>query len=283
VIAGGTKPCICCGGREEREWLPGLRQCRRCRHIRASLELSRKEYEALYSSAYFRGGEYADYEAERSALRRNFGDRLGELRQRLPRGARIWEVGCAYGFFLEMASAYFDAAGCDISRDAVAYATENLHVEAYCMDYLEAHPPAGYDAVCMWDTIEHLPAPDRYIARAAADLKTDGILMISTGDAASWNARLRGRRWRLIHPPTHLHYFTPDSIARLLERKGFHDIQVRHHAFWRHTDTAARKLLQPENRVMGARLYAMLNRMKLLNGCFPLNLGDLMTVTAVKR
>ena len=44
---------------------------------------------------------------------------------------------------------------------------------------------------------------------------------MTTGDIGSLMARWRGARWRQIHPPTHLHYFSKLTLAQLLERHGF--------------------------------------------------------------
>jgi hypothetical protein len=80
----------------------------------------------------------------------------------------------------------------------------------------------------MWDTIEHLKRPDLFVEKASADLAPGGLLAITTGDIGSWNARLRGAKWRMIHPPTHLHYFSVDTISRLLRRHGFEIAHVSH-------------------------------------------------------
>src|SRR5262245_22186186 len=56
----------------------------------------------LYMDAYFAGGEYADYVADRSILQRNFARRIGQL-LRLKPGGKLLEIGSAYGFFLELA------------------------------------------------------------------------------------------------------------------------------------------------------------------------------------
>jgi hypothetical protein len=40
-------------------------------------------------------------------------------------------------------------------------------------------------------------------------------------------------RWRLIHPPTHLHYFTKASLAALLDRCGFRVRDVSYCGFYR--------------------------------------------------
>jgi hypothetical protein len=46
------------------------------------------------------------------------------------------------------------------------------------------------------------------------------------GDIGSMVARLRGRRWRMIHPPTHVHYFSRQTLARMLANHGFRVLDV---------------------------------------------------------
>ena len=241
--------CVCCLGMRSVDYLPGLRRCPSCSHVWADLRLSPDELRALYSRAYFEGDEYVDYERQRPGLRRNFQARLAELGRRHPKGGRLWEIGCAYGFFLKEAAGQFDASGCDISEHAVAYARDRMGVDAHCVDYVEYEPEAAFDAVCLWDCIEHLQNPEQYVFKAAKDLRPNGTIAILTGDIGSRWARLRGRRWRLLHPPTHLHYFTVDSIRTLLIRAGFVDFEFLHVPLWRYADAVAYAMLGRSGRV----------------------------------
>jgi hypothetical protein len=61
---------------------------------------------------------------------------------------------------------------------------------------------------------------------ASRDLEPGGLLALTTGDIGSLNARLRGSNWRMIHPPTHLHYFSVQSITSLLKRHGIDTVHV---------------------------------------------------------
>lgn len=274
-----SAPCICCLGTDHVAYLRGLRRCTTCTHVWADLRLSDEELRALYSENYFLGEEYLDYEKEAPALRRNFRLRLRELVARVP-GGTLWEIGAAYGHFLREAQKHYTAAGCDISEHAAARARQDLGQNVVCGDYLSLDVPPNQDAICLWDTVEHLAAPDQYLARTASQLRPGGLLALSTGDIGAWMARVRGEKWRLIHPPTHLHYFTARSMRTLLERLGFVDIEIHYHAFWRSADAAAYRLIgYPETRPTAA-LYRLLHGLGLLNFTFPLNTFDLMTVYA---
>ena len=273
-------PCICCQETSHRSAHDGLESCEGCGHIRADLDWTPEMFHALYTTGYFKGGEYEDYEEEADALRYNFRKRLADLKKRHPEGGDLWEIGCAYGFFLEAAQEFFNASGCDIADDAVASAVAHRGVIAQCCDYLQKAEEGLYDAGCLWDTVEHLARPDLYLEKVHCELKPGGSLALSTGDIASSWARIRGRHWRLIHPPTHVHYFTKNSMETLLTRLGYKQIEFHYPPFWRNINNTVIKLAR-KNRIFSllrpVTAYTPLGRIN-----FPLNLFDLMTVYAKK-
>jgi hypothetical protein len=73
----------------------------------------------------------------------------------------------------------------------------------------------------MWDVIEHLVNPEEFIQKASHETKKDGRIYITTGDISAWLPQRQKEKWRMIHPPTHVHYFTKKSISQLLDKHGF--------------------------------------------------------------
>jgi len=215
---------VCDGALGPHPRLPGLRECSGCGFVTADLALTDDELSALYSVDYFHGDEYADYVAEGPELRENFRRRIETLLRFQPEKERrrLFEIGAAYGFFLdEVRSDYEQVAGVDISEPAAEFARTQLGVDVVAADYLTQELPVQVDTLCLWDTIEHLSRPREFIEKAARDVRAGGLLALTTGDIDSLNARLRGRRWRMIHPPTHLHYFSRRTLVRLLDSAGF--------------------------------------------------------------
>lgn len=220
---------VCEGALGPHPRLPGLRECSGCGFITADVALSEDELRTLYGADYFHGDEYADYVAEGPELRENFRRRIETLLQYQPEQERrrLFEIGAAYGFFLdEVRSSYEQVAGIDISEAAAEYARSQLGVDVVAADYLALQLPEQVDTLCMWDTIEHLSRPRDFIEKAARDVRAGGLLALTTGDIDSLNARMRGRRWRMIHPPTHLHYFSRRTLVRLLDSAGFDVVHV---------------------------------------------------------
>lgn len=228
--AGVRTTCLVCDAAlADHPKLPGLLLCRACGFVTADVAIDDDALRALYGEDYFHGEEYADYVAEGPELRVNFRRRLATLLslQAPQERGRLYEVGAAYGFFLDEArSAYQQVAGIDITEAGPAYARETLGLDVATGDYLATELPEPVDALCLWDTVEHLGRPREFLEKAGRDVRPGGLVAITTGDLGSLNARLRGRRWRMIHPPTHLHYFDRATLTRLLDRAGFDVVHV---------------------------------------------------------
>lgn len=238
----------------------------------------------LYNHSYFFGHEYIDYLSDRLALDRNFRRRLHTLRSFMDplRHRRLLEVGCAYGLFLNVAREDFGAVtGLDISEDAVSYAQTRLGLDVRLGDLLTTDLGAVFDVTCMWDTIEHLPSPDRHVAAASRHMDTGALLAITTGDIGSLVARVRRGRWRLIHPPTHLHYFSRRTLARMLDRLGFDVVYFGHCGFVRTLGSTIGTLVRDRPALAPVSRWVIASRLDKLQ--LYVNLYDIMYVIAVKR
>lgn len=278
--------CIVCksiGGSEP--LYRGIRRCGACGYIYADMRLTDQELFDLYNEQFFTGAEFSDYAGDQRHFRRNFRLRLKVLKRFCDpeRHRRLLEIGSAYGFFLDEALREFeDVQGIDITREGVRHARDEFGLEVVQGDFLQHdYDGKNFDVVCMWDTIEHLRAPHLYIEKIADTTAPGALLAITTADAESFNARLRGQRWRMIHPPTHLHYFSRRTIALLLERSGFDVVYNRYCGFYRSLGNVAYNILVL--RQQRSRLYEALARTGLTGFGFYLNLYDIMYVIARRR
>src|SRR5262249_9134532 len=119
------RECAACGGRAATSCYGGLTKCSDCGHVWAALEVVKEKFRRPYDEHFFHVEEFTDYVADRPVLERNFRLRLGPLRSFINpiRHRRLFEIGCAYGFFLNTIRHEFDIAdGIDLSHDAVTHA-----------------------------------------------------------------------------------------------------------------------------------------------------------------
>lgn len=225
------KTCLVCGRQTPyqtvyEKWGYPIHKCAGCGLGSTGIASSFRP-EQLYDESYFQGGQkdgYADYVGSEAVLRAEFRRALDHLRSHGCDEGKLLEIGCAFGYFLTEARKYFQCTGIEISEVAV------LACRARGLEVFSPNDPDiesvwsrsdSYAATVMLDCIEHLADPTSILRNVRRVLAPDGLLMISTGDWDSLLARAMGKRWRLMTPPQHLFFFSPETLGALLERYGF--------------------------------------------------------------
>ncbi len=271
--------CIICGKSEKKDIYSGLSKCLHCSLIYYDKEIKKEEIHELYNEKYFFGDEYLDYLKDKKTLQKNFIKRIRTLK-RYSEGGGLLEVGCAYGFFLELAKKNWNVKGMDISRDACEFARREFDIPIIHGDFLNEDIEHKIDVFCMWDTIEHLSSPDLYIQKISNNMKKGGLICITTGDVESLNARVQKKRWRLIHPPTHLYYFSRKTLTLLLEKYGFEIIHFEKVGSYRSLTQIVYSLFFIKNK--NKNIFTYLEKKKLLDMDIYINIFDIMYVIARK-
>ncbi len=178
----------------------------------------------LYTKEYYHGeGDshgYMDYDDDKEPMKSVFLRYLAVIEESVV-GKKICDVGAATGYFLDLAkNAGWETYGSEISSFAAGVAKKRGHrvVEG---DLSLMEKSAYFDAVTMWDVLEHVESPRAYLQETHRLLKDGGIVVINTIDMNSLWARLLGRRWNMLIPPEHLYYFSLNNLSALLEQTGF--------------------------------------------------------------
>jgi SAM-dependent methyltransferase len=232
-------PCNLCGSDDRRPFCPenglSLVECQNCGLVYVSPRPDPAELYALYGETYFHNNEsglvgYSDYIKDEANIRRTSRRRLRHL-ERFIQPARMIDVGCAAGFFIDEARQRgWQVEGLDVSSFAVEYTRAQFGHTAHLGPFTEVELPAGaYDLVTLWDVIEHVPDPHAYIRRAAELLRPGGVIALATPDVGSIPARLAGRRWVGFKlSEEHIYYFSISTLTRMLDEAGFDVLNVRH-------------------------------------------------------
>jgi translation elongation factor EF-Tu-like GTPase len=83
----------------------------------------------------------------------------------------------------------------------------------------------------------------------------------------------------MIHPPTHLYYFSAGTMAKLLEKYGFTIVSITHPGIYRNLKQIVFSLFFL-NKNVGGRFSLLLDK---LNAAIYLNTYDVMQVVAQKK
>ena len=138
----------------------------------------------------------------------------------------------------------------------------------------------SFDAITLWDVLEHMADPIAVLKKAARLLRPGGILALNVPNIESLIAKLMGSRWPLLLTE-HLYYFSPSSLRLLLERSGFSVAGFHLHPVYFSVGYLLHRLAQ--HPLPGAQLAANLAcRLALQNCTVPLLMGEV-TVVAYRH
>lgn len=198
-------------------------RCERCGLVRDAMRpvAARSVYGADYYSTESAKGGYANYVLDADVNRLTFASRLQAIEARLGRKGRLLDVGCALGDFLEVArDRGWQVDGAEISSFAANEARKR-GLRVFCGVLEDLHAPAErYDAITLYDVIEHLSDPVRTLKEVRRLLVPGGVLHIVTPNVDGIQARLLGSSWYHYKPGEHLFYFSPETLRHAADDAG---------------------------------------------------------------
>ena len=141
------------------------------------------------------------------------------------RDIRVLDVGCSRGNFLAAGSRLgFQMEGVEPAATVAAAArAAGYTVHTGLLDQI-ALPSGSFDAITLFEVVEHLKHPLPLLRECRRVLKPGGILVLSTGNTASWTVAAMRERWDYFHIAKdggHISFFNPRSIALLAARAEF--------------------------------------------------------------
>jgi 2-polyprenyl-3-methyl-5-hydroxy-6-metoxy-1,4-benzoquinol methylase len=210
-----------------------------------------------------------------------FSESLQHVQRFVPKG-RLLDVGCHIGTFLELAEqGGFEVSGVEPSRWAAQIARDRIAGQVHNGAVEDAPvPQRHYDAVTIWDVIEHLPDPASDLRAIRQALRPGGILAISTMDVDALFPRVAGRRWPW-YMQMHLVYFSRRTLAEMLRREGFEIADVRSHRRVVRVSYLVSRL-EPYSRLAFRAADAVTRTAGLGTRKVGVNLGDIFTIVARK-
>lgn len=200
-----------------------LLRCGTCDLVYVSPTFDEAHYADVYASAEYQdivrdlGIKSHEYRVDR------FGrERVSIMARHLDAARpRYLDVGCSTGFVVEAArDAGWEAIGTDLNPSAIEFGrTRQLDLRTVSLD--DAGFEAGsFDAVSLFDVLEHLLAPVETIRACVRLLRPGGIVFLYVPNYDSASRLLMGKDAHFIWPTHHLNYYTPATIRDLLARQG---------------------------------------------------------------
>ncbi len=196
-----------------------LVQCRQCGLIYTNPRVKPEELHCLYPPMMF-------WDEETGKIRKKSPQRWRNqlaLVQSFKASGRFLDIGCANGFLVKEAQdAGFGSYGVELSERAVQYAREVLGLSRVLQGNVEDVNFADdfFDAVTMFDVLEHVPSPRRTLTEIARILRPGGILVAQLPSVDSLGFRLFGPLWCCTQPAAHLTYFSRRTLTMMVQEAG---------------------------------------------------------------
>jgi len=149
-----------------------------------------------------------------------------EKMQKYTKKGKILDIGCFAGYFLELARKEgWEGYGIEPSVWASDIAKKRK-VKIISKNIENAKLQRNfYDAITMWDVIEHLADPKKIIAKSYKSLKKGGIIAMGTPNIDSLVAKiLRNNNPYILR--MHLTFFSPKTLGEMMQEEGFEIVKV---------------------------------------------------------
>ena len=205
-----------------------LRRCTGCGQLMSAVDEKRYwDTMATFNAPEFNKPSAHEVARRWSVAKRRL-DTVSTLRGAPDKDARWVDIGCSRGQFVEFAARTgYAAEGVEPAADiAEAARAAGLNVRTGLLED-QHYTDATFDGASLFEVVEHLREPLPLLREVHRILKPGGMLLVSTGNAASWTVAAMGARWDYFHIEKdggHISFFSPQSISLMAERAGF---QVR--------------------------------------------------------
>jgi 2-polyprenyl-3-methyl-5-hydroxy-6-metoxy-1,4-benzoquinol methylase len=220
------RPCPTCGSADARHELDKdhmrLLRCAVCDLVYVSPTFDEAHYREVYASREYQeivrdlGITSHEYRVQRFGA-----ERVALMARHLdvPK-PRYFDIGCSTGFVVEAArDAGWDAVGIDLNPSAIEFGkSRGLDLRTAALED-EGFDAESFDAVSLFDVLEHLHDPVRTLRASVRLLRPGGIVFLYVPNYDSASRLLMGTDAHFIWPTHHLNYYTPATIRDLMTRE----------------------------------------------------------------
>lgn len=151
--------------------------------------------------------------------------RLDLIRPYLKKDTRLLEIGCSAGMFLwHVKKMVKEVVGIDFDAASAAYAAKKCGCTVYTTEIASTPlEKKSFDVICMFQTLEHVKDPLKFLDEVAEYLKPEGILYVEVPNlkdilVSSYDLPYHAQ---FYYHSAHLYYFTLKSLSKLLAKAGF--------------------------------------------------------------
>jgi 2-polyprenyl-3-methyl-5-hydroxy-6-metoxy-1,4-benzoquinol methylase len=226
------KQCNLCGSSNYKEIFRKntyiIVQCNHCKLIFVENVPPEDSIKKLYT---FESGYHREFTQNLPLIRNHnkFYTHYYALLRKYKNPGTLLDIGCSTGFFIDVAKKNgWIVRGIEISHDSAKIAQEIHNKDVYEGMLQEGlYPEETFDAITLWDVLEHVPDPKQLLMIVYTLLKKDGLVFIRTPNVDGLFPRISFyfskylNYWPHPEPPYHLYQFSPSTLRNYLNNSGF--------------------------------------------------------------
>lgn len=147
--------------------------------------------------------------------------------EKFSKKGNLLDIGCSFGTFPKTAeNRGWEAYGNDVSKHLSDFAKREMKLNVFHGTLEKAkYQKKFFDAITMFDVLEHLPNPEKTLKECNRILKNNGLFVIQTPAIDSLYAKIKGGAWD-YYGLQHLNYFSKKSLDKLFKKTNFRIIKT---------------------------------------------------------
>lgn len=144
---------------------------------------------------------------------------------------KILEVGCGCGESIAILSELgeWDIIGLEPIDHAIESGKKlGVDIRKGTLKSFSKETNEKFDVIIMLHVIEHIPDPQRDLEYVFKLLKPGGYLIGETENILSWDFKIFGRYWGMLHLPRHLYFFSARSLTDVMKKARFESTNINY-------------------------------------------------------
>ncbi len=204
------------------------------------------------------------------------------IESRFPQRGRVLDVGCSGGWFLDSMQGW-ECHGNEIIPVYAEFARRR-HGANIVTGRFEDYPLREnyFDVITLQDVFDHFPNPVAVLEKCHRMLRPGGEIVIKVHNISCLYAKLTGKTFYAIVPPSHLFYYDKATLERILAKTGFEMTDSRFIAHILKLRTVFLRLSKGDKKSLLYRMSMTLSASAIGGLRIRKNLHDIITVFAVK-
>jgi len=204
------------------------------------------------------------------------------IESRFPQRGKVLDIGCSGGWFLDSMQGW-ERHGNEIIPEYAAFARQRYGANIVTGRF-EDYPLRNnyFDVITMQDVFDHFPDPVAVLEKCHRMLRSGGEIVIKVHNISCLYAKLTGKSFYAILPPSHLFYYDKTTLDRILAKTGFEMTDSRFIAHILKLGTVFLRLSKGDKNSLLYRISMRLSGSAIGGIKIRKNLRDIITVFAVK-